>query len=158
MFSSKDGKKFGSAYVAKKRDAMHGEGDKNLNTPETPMEQKEESRTGNEGEALMSKANANAPDNDVKSNPENVDPKAVVAEHGPALSTEVHSDHVNNEHHVMSHHKSGHVHHSKHGSMQDAHSAATELASTGEGEKPAGDGMSENESPEPDGFSMPKLA
>lgn len=154
MFKSKDGKSFGSAYVAKRRDAAHESG-MGTNEPEKPEASKEEPRTSNEGEALFSKSEATAPDNDVKTNPENMDPHAVVAEHGPALSTTVHSDHANNEHHVMSHHKSGHVHHSKHGNAPDAHKAAMELAS--EGDQPAGN-PSDNEAPEADGFSMPKLA
>jgi hypothetical protein len=155
MFKSKDGKSFGSAYVAKKRDAMHGEGDKTTNAPESPMASKEESRTNNEGEALFSKSEANAPDNNVKSNPENVDPHSVVAEHGPASDVHIHSDMKANEHHVMSHHKSGHVHHSKHGSAQDAHKAAAELAEAGD--QPSGN-PEEGNAPESDGFTMPRLA
>lgn len=154
MFESKDGKKFGSAYVARRRDKEHEQA-MGTEKPENPMEKKEESRTSNEGEALMSKANANAPDNDVKDSPEGVDPHAVVAEHGPAMSTEVHSDHTKNEHHVISHHKSGHVNHSKHGSAQDAHNAAMALAS--QGDQPSGSPEGE-QAPEADGFQMPKLA
>ena len=155
MFKSRDGKSFGSAYVAKKRDAMHGEGDKSLSAPESPMSSKEEPRTGTDGEALFSKSEANAPDNDVKTNPEKVDPHSVVSEHGPASDVHIHSDHKANEHHVISHHKSGHVHHSKHSSASDAHKAAAELAESGDqpSGNPEGDGA-----PEYDGFTMPRLA
>jgi len=148
MFKSKDGKSFGSAYVAKRRD-------KELSAPEKPMASREEPRTNSEGEALMSKANANAPDNDVKSSPENVDPSAVVAEHGPATDVHIHSDMKANEHHVVSHHKSGHVHHSKHSSAQDAHKAAAVLAEASD--QPSGSPESDN-APESDGFTMPRLA
>jgi len=54
MFPSKDGKKFGSAYVAKRRDQEH-EKSRGTEKPENPMVGKEEPRTSNDGEALMSK-------------------------------------------------------------------------------------------------------
>lgn len=154
MFKSKDGKPFGSAYAAKRRDTEH-EKAKGLETPETPASSKETPRTTNEGEALFSKSEATAPDNDVKSSPENVDPKSVVSEHGPASDVHIHSDHKANEHHVISHHKSGHVHHSKHASAPDAHKMAAELAS--EGDQPSGSPAGDN-APESDGFTMPRLA
>ena len=154
MFQSKDGKKFGSAFVAKRRDKEHEQA-MGTEKPENPMEKKEESRTSNEGEALMSKASASAPDNDVKTNPENVDPHSVVSEHGPATDVHIHSDMKANAHHVVSHHKSGHVHHSTHSSAQDAHRAAAELAEAGD---QASNNPAEQNAPESDGFTMPRLA
>ena len=152
MFKSKDGKSFGSAYVAKKRDSMHaGAGDKSM-----PMgESKAAPRTNPQGEALMSAANANAPDNDVKANPEGVDAASVVAQHGPAVSTTVHHDHKGGNHVVVSRHANGHVHTSKHSSAKDAHDEAAQLAGA---DQPAAGAPAAPEAPESDGFSLPKLA
>ena len=45
--------------------------------------------------------------------------EGVVAEHGPAHG--MHYAKVGDEHHVVSHHADGHVHHAKHGSFGEAH-------------------------------------
>jgi hypothetical protein len=153
MFPTKDGKKFGSAYVAKKKDAMHS----------MPMgESKEESRTNPSGEALFSKAEASAPDNDVKTNPESVDPSAVASEHGPASSVTVHHDHKNNKHHVVSRHPDNHMHTSDHASAAEAHNAGAQLAgeaNTENDNKPANaEQQSGGDLYGNDGFKMPKLA
>ncbi len=153
MFETKDKKKkFGSGFAAKKYDSFHPSEDKSM-----PMgESKAEPRTNAMGEAKTSSAEASAPDNDVKDNPENVDPAAVRAEHGPAEEVTVHHSHDDNKHHVVSRHpKTGHVHHSVHRSAQEAHDAASELAGAGE---QSTESMPGESSPEPDGFSMPRLA
>jgi hypothetical protein len=46
---------------------------------------------------------------------------AVVAEHGPAHKVVIEHDHAAGKHSVISHHESGHVHKSEHGSAQEAH-------------------------------------
>jgi hypothetical protein len=153
MFQSKDGKKFGSAFVAKRRDKEH-EQSMGVDQPTKGTEPKEEPRTDMNGEALMSKANANAPDNNVKASPEGVDAGQVAAEHGPANTVHVAHDHKANKHHVTSTHSDGHVHTSEHGSSKEAHDAASQLSNAGDQPNE----NQENEAPESDGFSMPKLA
>ena len=150
MFKSKDGKSFGSAYVAKRRDDEHAKG--------LPMgESKEEPRTLGTGEAKFSSKEATAPDNDVKANPEGVDAHQVVAEHGKAHTVHIAHDHKNKKHHVMSTHEDGHVQETEHGSPKEAHDAAATLAGAGS-DQPAGSETPEMGAPEADGFSMPKLA
>ena len=143
MFPTKDGKKFGSAYVAKRRDAEKEKAEAALGekheASETPEFEAGEQECMKEKEAEGATPSADS----------------VKAEHGPAMSTHVHSDHTSNEHHVISHHKNGHVHHSKHGSAQEAHDMAAALAEGGDqtSHSAAGD-----QAPESDGFQMPRLA
>jgi|ERR1039458_3198721 hypothetical protein len=166
MFPSKNGKSYGSAYVAKKKDSMHSGDDPSakqspkatdmgFGQPSKGAEPKAASRTSPEGEALFSKANANAPDNNVATNPDNVDAASVVAEHGPAEHVHIHHDHNANKHQVISHHKDGHMHSSQHGSSQEAHKAAAELAGD---QNNAAAAPTAAQAPESDGFSMPNLA
>lgn len=140
MFQSKDGKKFGSAFVAKRRDAEHDkasqmgkevmdQGDPGAKEPTT------ENQMGSQEESGMQS------------------PEQVVAEHGKATSVHLTHDHKNNKHKVTSTHESGHVHESDHASAKEAHDAGSALG--GGSEQPM---EQENEAPEPDGFSMPKLA
>jgi hypothetical protein len=64
----------------------------------------------------------------------------VVSEHGPAHHIVVHHDHENKVHTVTSHHgKPAHMHHSEHGSAEEAHdharkAAGVEPAETEDGE------------------------
>lgn len=139
MFQSKDGRKFGSAFVAKRRDAekekaegVMSDAHEAKETPEFEAGEKEGMQEPGEGNVAEDKAH-----------------------HGPALSTHVHSDHTANTHHLIGHHKDGHVHHSKHGSAQEAHNAAAELAAASD--QPSGSSSGEA-APEADGFQMPKLA
>jgi hypothetical protein len=174
-FKSKDGKSFGSAYVAKKKDAMHagatepstsmGPKDTTRDTeaPEKAAVPAEESRTNDEGAAKVSAKEATAPDNDVLANPEGVDAGAVVAEHGPASSVTTHHDHQSGKHVVISRHPSGHMNMSQHKSHGEAHEAAKQLsgpaneentdknpnADAGQGDMYGGG--------ENDGFKMPGL-
>ncbi len=149
MYTTKSGQKFGSAFVGKKKDTLGS-----ANNAMPMGESKADSRTNADGEALMSKANANAPDNDVKSSPEGVDPNQVVAEHGKAHTVHIAHDHKNKKHHVISTHESGHVHESEHASPKEAHDAASALAGAGSDQAQS----EEPEAPESDGFMMPKLA
>lgn len=141
MFQSKDGKKFGSAFVAKRRDTEHdkmakdilgGADDAQHEEKETPEFEAGEQEGAQEGKEA---------------------PEAIVAKHGKATSTHTTHDHKANKHHVTSTHESGHVHQSEHGSAGEAHKHALALAG---GDQP----MPEEESsdPEADGFQMPKLA
>src|ERR1035438_1036693 len=99
MFPTKSGQKFGSAYVAKKKDAMHAGDESPTSSKMSPMTpspkaDNEMSRTNTMGEAKFSAANANAPDNNVLGSPDNFDAGAVAAEHGPASTVTVHHDHA----------------------------------------------------------------
>ena len=109
MFSSKDGKKFGSAFVAKRRDSEHDKmaqdimgGDKH-EAAETPEFEKGEQEGMNEA------------------------PEQVAKEHGPATTIHVSHDHKKNKHHVVSTHADGHVHTSDHATAGEAHNAASAL-------------------------------
>jgi hypothetical protein len=160
MFQSKDGKKFGSAFVARRRDKEH-EQSMSTEAPDKAMVPKEESRTNDMGEAKMSKMNASAPDNDVETNPDGVDANQVASEHGPATSVHVKHDHQANTHHVTSMHKDGHVHMSKHGSAKEAHDAAAQLggeANTENTDSPANEDAGDGDLFGNDGFKTPKLA
>lgn len=162
MYQTKSGKKYGSAFVGKKKDEMDsapkaGESDMNLNKPKAASEPKEESRTGVTGEAKFSKANAQAPDNNVEGQnlgegPEG--PAQVVAQHGPAHTVTVHHDHANKKHKVVSHHGGGFMHESDHGSPEEAHNAGKQLGGGDQEQSESGTGQSE---PSEDGFAMPSL-
>ena len=144
-FQSKDGKSFGSKFVAKRRDSEHDKmaGDVMgqtsqkpgvTPTPEHEAAEKPQFEAGEkEGQA-----------------------EGVVAEHGPATNVTVHHDHKNNRHHVVSRHADGHMNTSDHASSQEAHDTASTLG----GAQPSGQaqGQPQAEAPESDGFSLPKLA
>jgi hypothetical protein len=165
-FPSKNGKSYGSAYVAKKKDSMHeGMGKEPVQSnPEKGSEPKEEPRTNPMGEAKFSAKEATAPDNDVLGNPEGVDAGAVAAEHGPAENVTIHHDHQGGKHVVVSRHPDGHMNLSQHKSHTEAHEAAKQLSGPANEENTdksanadagQGDMFGEKES---DGFSMPRLS
>jgi hypothetical protein len=148
-FMSKDGRKFGSSFVAKRKDMEH---DKSA----PPMD--------NEGEGLMKKTSP-APAAPAVGAPEEQkpgmgappeDPKQVVAQHGKATTVHVAHDRKNHKHHVVSTHEDGSVHESEHPDEKSAHNAAASLA--GAGDQPMGDAMGAPEAPEADGFAMPRLS
>lgn len=168
MFKSKDGKSFGSAFVAKRRDTEHAKSEnRTMDTqePGKPTEPKEEPRTAESG---MAKKTSAYPGHEVentadtKSSPENVDPNAVAQEHQPASSVTIHHDHKGGKHMVVSRHPSGHMHSSEYGSAPDAHKAAAQLSgeqhtentdSAPNAEQTSGDDLFGN-----DGFKTPHLA
>jgi hypothetical protein len=147
MFPSKDGKKFGSAYVAKRRDAEHDkaaqvmEGTNALEKPASNPDEK----------ALMGEKPA------VENEPEQKAPEApaqVVMAHGKANTIHVAHDHKNGKHHVISTHEDGHVHESEFKSPKEAHDAALALSG---GDQPPAEAPG-TEEPAADGFKMPRLA
>ena len=147
MFTSKSGKKFGSAYVGKRHDMEHEKMAKDV-LGDSPEHEAKESKEFEAGEQ-----------EGMKETPEH-DPKAVVAEHGPATSIHVTHDHKNKKHHVTSTHTSGHVHDSDHAAARDAHSHAAALA---EGDQPLPQSDEESQGLEFGGTpkasgSIPKLA
>ena len=153
-FPTKSGKSYGSAYVAKKKDAMDAE--KSAGEPKNnPFakssagakpafggagEEAKESPEFEKGEAEGAKEA----------------PEAVVAAHGPAHSVTIH--HGAGKHKVISHHQGGFMHESEHSDPASAHEEGKTLAGVGQ-ESPeeaqgAGAGMGESQ---PDGFQMPSL-
>jgi hypothetical protein len=162
-FQSKNGKSYGSKFVARRHDAAHSEPEnqtQSTGAPKMTSVPKEESRTNPQGEAKFSAKEATAPDNNVENNPEGVDASQVASEHGPAVSVSTHHDHKNNKHKVISHHPDGHVHVSDHQSQQDAHNAAGKLGGTDSQNAgaPEGDQTGDGDMFGQDGFSTPKLA
>ena len=143
MFQSKDGKKFGSAYVAKRRDSEHDKAMQAMG--EGPEHEAKESPEFESGEQEGAQEGA-----------EPQEPTQIVAKHGRATSVNITHDHKNKKHHVTSTHERGHVHQSDHASAAEAHNHATALAGSdqapAEGQEPA------EEAPEADGFKMPRLA
>lgn len=145
-FPTKDGKKkFGSAFVAKRYDSVHGE--------EPTNEKDAKKKLGNVLE-------------DKKSDLENEageEQHPVVAEHGPASHVSIHHDHKNNKHSVTSHHEDGHVNTSEHEDAQTAHEEGGRLANvslkkSGEQEDQQlaqSEGGNDSAS---DGYVMPELA
>ncbi len=157
MFPTKDGKSYGSRFVAKRKDAEHAK----MGAP-----------AAGAGENLMKKASPAAPaagapaagapavGEPAEQKPEGIgaapeDPKQVVAAHGKATTVHIAHDHKNGKHHVVSTHEDGTVHESEHPDAKAAHTAAAALA--GSGDQPMGEPAAP-EAPEADGFSMPKLA
>jgi hypothetical protein len=167
MFQSKDGRKYGSAYVAKKKDAMMGPKDTTMPaSAKKPSEPKEEPRTDSMGETNKTAyPGVEEVDNtaDTKANPEGVDAGAVAAEHGPAEHVHIHHNHSAGKHHVVSHHSDGHMHTSDHASAPDAHAAAAQLggeANTENNDKSANEDQSGDSHMDmfKDNFPMPRLA
>ena len=134
MYTTKAGKKFGSAYVGKKKDEMHGGMNAAHEAAETPEFEKGEQEGMKEG---------------------GEQPQQVVAQHGKAHTVHVAHDHKANKHKVVSTHEDGHVHESDHGSPQEAHDAGKQLAGAGEGAEEEQPAMGAE--PEADGFQMPSL-
>lgn len=179
MYTTKSGKKFGSAMVGKKKDAMGSE-EKSLHAGDDPSAKQgpkstdmsmgqpkkgsapaEESRTNDMGEAKFSSKEASAPDNDVLNNPEGVDAGAVAAEHGSASSVTTHHDHQGGKHVVISRHPSGHMNMSQHGSHAEAHEAAKQLSGPANEEntnKDSNEDAGQGDMFGNDGFKMPGLA
>jgi hypothetical protein len=153
-FMSKDGRKFGSSFVAKRRDAEHAK----MGAPES------------EGEGLMKKAaptpSMSEPAAPMSGAPEEQkpgmgappeDPKQVAAEHGPA--EDVHIHHSPGKHHVVSRHKDGHMHTSDHASADEANKAASTLGAGDQPVQGAAPAVGESDNAMfGDNFSTPKLA
>lgn len=149
-FPTKDGKSYGSKFVAKRKDSEHAK--MGMGAPEA------------EGEGLMKKATpAPMPGAPMagadEQKPEGAmaeDPKQVVATHGKANTIHIAHDHKNGKHHVISTHEDGSVHESEHPDAKAAHDAAAALA--GSGDQPMSGSMGAPEMPDSDGFVTPKLA
>jgi hypothetical protein len=148
MYTTKSGKKFGSAFVGKKHDEMHAEpaAEKNPKMPaaheaaEKPQFEAGEQEGVREGQEGQGEG-----------------PEQVVAQHGKATTVHVKHDHVAKKHHVTSTHEDGHTHESDHASAKEAHDAAYKLGGSEEAGEPGAESEDEG-APEPDGFHMPRLA
>jgi|ERR1700675_2128208 len=114
MFTTKAGQKFGSAFVGRKKDAMHAEDGKQESAKHESAETPEFEAGEKEGMG------------------ENATPAGkVVAEHGKATAVHIKHDHVAHKHHVTSMHEDGHVHESDHATPEEAHQAAATLGGEG---------------------------
>lgn len=130
MFTSHDGKKFGNAFVGKRRDREHGkEVSMPHGTSHVPATRKEDTEP-------MDKAMGKAKTSEHVEAPK---PHEVVAEHGPAHTVTV--THEGGKHSVETEHKDSHVHEAEYDSPEEAHKAAKQLAGLDENEE----GVSENE-------------
>jgi|ERR1035437_10110673 hypothetical protein len=147
-FQSKDGKKFGSAFVARRKDSEHDKADQMSKTAmgDSPAHEAAEKPAFEAGEQ----------EGQTEKTEQNEQPAQVVAQHGAANTVHIAHDHKANKHHVISTHKDGHVHESEHATAKEAHDAATQLA--GGDQAGAENPAAAPAAPEADGFSMPKLA
>src|ERR1019366_3887812 len=148
MYQAKDGKKFSSSFVGKRRDSEHDKADQMSKTAmgESPAHEAAEKPAFEAGEQ---EGQNEKPE-------QNEQPAQVVAQHGKANTVHIAHDHKAGKHHVISTHADGHVHESEHATSKEAHDTATQLAggNQAESENPAATPAA----PEADGFSMPKLA
>jgi hypothetical protein len=151
-FFSKDGRKSGSAFVAKRRDA---EAAKSEPTGKSSQMGKEIMNQGDPGpKAPTAQVGASNIENEETGTHAATQ---VAQEHGPATTVHIAHDHKAGKHSVTSTHKSGHVHQSTHKSAGDAHKFASALAG-GAGDQPTEEPEGMPEAPESDGFAMPRLA
>jgi hypothetical protein len=155
MFQTQDKKKkFGSAFAGKRYDAAHPADE---GKPEPMMGAAKPEPKGMPGMGESSAHEAAEKPEFEKGEQEGMNeaPEQVAQEHGSATTVHVSHDHKSGKHHVVSTHPDGHVHTSDHASAGEAHSAAGKLSG---GDQPPAEGMGAPEAPEPDGFSLPKLA
>jgi hypothetical protein len=155
MFKSKDGKSFGSAFVAKRRDSEHDKMGSDNKEPMMGAAKPEPKGMPGMGESSAHEAAEKPEFEKGEQEGMNEAPEQVAQEHGAATTVHVSHDHKSGKHHVVSTHPDGHVHTSDHASAGEAHSAAGKLSG---GDQPPAEGMGAPEAPEPDGFSLPKLA
>jgi len=147
MFPTKDGKSYGSRFVAKRKDTEHDK----MGAP-----------AASDGEGLMKKAAPMPGAQEPAQKPEGMtappeDPKQVAAEHGPA--EDVHIHHSPGKHHVVSRHKDGHMHTSDHASADEANKAASTLGAGDQPVQGAAPAVGESDNAMfGDNFSTPKLA
>lgn len=132
MYTTKEGKKYGSAFVGKRKDAEH----------EKPEEKFSSYQDGEQPEAKASSEDHDGDKvNTSEKSPEGHDPNAVgsdspaphevVEEHGPAEHIHYEHDHEAGTHKVTSFHpETGHEHQSVHSSAAEAYEAGGELANT----------------------------
>jgi hypothetical protein len=155
-FQSKDGKSFGSKFVAKRRDSEHDKMGKAVMGATSPAAEKAPVAPSVFGADKAAAPAAPEQDQQQQQQPQE-DPKQVVAQHGAATTVHIAHDNKAKKHHVVSTHKDGHVHESEHGDAKSAHDAGSQLS--GSGDQPmAGEPGAAPAGPEPDGFSMPRLA
>lgn len=145
MFDSKNGKKYGSAYVAKRHDAAHDE---------SASKEKEV------------KVHAKAPTENVESHgePDGDEQNPVVAEHGKARRVVINHDHEAGKHHVTSTHEDGHTHEADYDTPEQAWEEGGKYANidlkkmgkAGDQQGAASEGDND-EVNDGDGFEMPPL-
>lgn len=142
MFESKNGKRYGSAYVAKRHDAAHEE--KASKDVKTSVEAPKEIVDHNEGP--------------------NTEENPVVAEHGKARRVVINHDHEANRHHVTSTHEDGHTEEGDYETPEQAweeggkfaNISLKKLGKAGDQQGAASEGDNE-EVNDGDGFQMPPL-
>ncbi len=158
MYTSKTGKKFGSAFAGKRYDEQHSEDGLHKLGEQSPEHEAQETPEFEAGEQEGAKEH--------EGEQEGGEEEKVAAEHGPAHKVVIHHDHEAGRHTVQSHHKDGHTHTKVHAQAHEAHKAGNKLAGV-----PADGQAEEKESPyheagksqmgassEEDGFAMPDLA
>lgn len=150
MFKTKSGKAYGSAYVAKRKDAMDAE--KSAGEPKNNPFAKASADPALGGAQHEAKESPEFEKGEAEGAKEA--PEAVVAAHGPAHSVTIH--HGAGKHKVISHHQGGFMHESEHSDPASAHEEGKTLAGVGQEnpEEAQGAGVG---APEADGFSVPPL-
>jgi hypothetical protein len=144
MYTTKDGKKKGSAYVGKRYDEMHGK-DAVSDAKESTQHEAAETPEFEAGEQ-----------EGMKEKEGNTEMHPMVAQHGKAVHVEMHHDHANGKHSVKSTHEDGHVNMSDHQSPEEAHEEGGKLAGVAVSREHPEDAQQGAHS-ESDGFEMPPL-
>ena len=145
MFQSKDGKKFGSSYVAKRKDSEHDKMAQSVLGGDSAAHEAAETPEFEKGEQ-----------EGAKEAPEQEKPEQVVAKHGPANTVHVTHDRKAKKHHVVSTHADGHVHTSDHATADEAHKAAGALSGGDQAQATEPNPAMGGETAAP--MSLPKLA
>jgi hypothetical protein len=149
MYTTKSGRKFGSAFVGRRHDQTEAEP-----SDEKGMKKKLGSalsdKVGELGEELGEKQDNAA--EEAKEHP-------VVTQHGKATTVHIKHDHAANKHHVTSTHEDGYTDESDHEDAGSAHKHAAALAGVEKPEMaPEEQDANLNEGGvESDGFDMPGL-
>jgi hypothetical protein len=144
MYTTKDGKKYGSAYVGKKKDEAHGGpyagshfGSYTAGPQPGEENENEHSTSEDHGEDKVNTMGKDKTPHDKTATSAHAEmPSATVQSHGAAHTTHV-SHKEDGTHTVSSEHPDGHVTESDHGSAEEAHSHAEQLSFEAGGEHQA---------------------
>lgn len=154
MFQSKDGRKSGSAFVAKRRDA------------ESAKKEPMGGMSSQMGKETMGQGMSPAKAPTAQIGASNIEPEEqgghsamqVTQEHGPATNVTISHDHKGKKHHVVSRHADGHMHTSDHQSAEDAHAEGAQLSGGGQPEQSGSPDTEGDNAMFGDNFKTPRLA
>lgn len=132
MYQAKDGKKYGSAFVGKRKDAEHDKSEEKFSSYQGEEQPEVDAEPEHHGE---DKANLEGKDkhehSDSSEDVHDDSPSEVVEHHGPAESIHYEHSHEKGEHKVTSFHpEDGHEHQSVHSTAAEAYEQGGALSFT----------------------------